>query len=108
MNIVKVYNLPAFADPEGSPVTISLVGAPSFATVVANSKLSFIGRYFADINDYTITVSVSDSQLETLYTFTLHVFNNAPMFKTSGPSDEIVNLNTERRITLPEALDNET
>jgi hypothetical protein len=70
-NWTYIYMLPAYADPEGSPVFISLSSTPStninnFVTIQSD-RLIINPTNWKYLQTYHVTISLSDSQLATNY-----------------------------------------
>lgn len=77
---MTTYTLPLYSDPEGHFITSTLTPALSFVTLVTNI-LTISPTSFSEVNDYSMTLTLSDSEPKSnTYFFQISVTNSPPVF----------------------------
>jgi hypothetical protein len=114
LNQVKDYELPAYSDPEGMPITLSYSGINTFLmnsiTVSADKKnLTFNPTDFSLPGEHTVDVIIADGQpLSSRYTLTVTVLNTPPYFLKAKPVASLsIRLNAPSYYALPAFQDDE-
>ena len=105
--LTSTYNIPAYIDNENSPIiaTVNVNGVAllpsSFITFTAPTTFSF-APLAADAGIYTIDVTISDTQLQSIGTFQLTVnLNIAPLFSVEPLVNQQMSLNKVLTYTIP-------
>jgi hypothetical protein len=98
--------IPSYEDPEGSPVNIVHYYLPPFITFVNEVYRIAPLNPMTDIRSVTIKGYLSDTNMQTDFSFSVYIFNEPPFFETSLRDQKLM-LGYEADYIFPPTKDEE-